>query len=115
MMDAKTVEVITKKTQELMAAPSCNPTLKTAAQAWLNAADKEAASPAYIEALKQGVSTIDELLAFAGSEHAVQLMGADRAKQLLAHAKDIQAKGAKFCDCPACTADLAILREFKAI
>ena len=92
-----------------------DPTLKTAAQTWLDAADKDAAAPAYIEALKQGVSTIDELLNFAASEHAVQIMGADAAKQLLAHAKDIQAKGAKFCDCPACTADLAILRELKAI
>lgn len=114
-MDAKTVEFVTAKTHDLMAAPSCNPTLKTAAQTWLDAADKDAAAPAYIEALKQGVSTIDELLDFAASEHAVQIMGADAAKQLLAHAKDIQAKGAKFCDCRACTADLAILRELKAI
>lgn len=114
-MDAKTVEFVTAKTHDLMAAPSCNPTLKTAAQTWLDAADKDAAAPAYIESLKQGVSTIDELLAFAASEHAVQIMGVDAAKQLLAHAKDIQAKGAKFCDCPACTADLAILRKLKAI
>ena len=114
-MDAKTVEFVTAKTHDLMAAPSCNPTLKTAAQTWLDAADKDAAAPAYIEAMKQGVSTIDELLNFAASEHAVQIMGADAAKQLLAHAKDIQAKEAKFCDCPACTADLAILRELKAI
>ncbi|WP_444317898.1 molecular chaperone Hsp90 [Megasphaera sp.] len=114
-MDAKTVEFVTAKTHDLMAVPSCNPTLKTAAQTWLDAADKDAAAPAYIEALKQGVSTIDELLDFAASEHAVQIMGADAAKQLLAHAKDIQTKGAKFCDCPACTADLAILRELKAI
>lgn len=114
-MDAKTVEFVTAKTHDLMAAPSCNPTLKMAAQTWLDAADKDAAAPAYIESLKQGVSTIDELLDFAASEYAVQIMGADAAKQLLAHAKDIQAKGAKFCDCPACTADLAILRELKAI
>ena len=108
-MHAKTVEFVTAKTHDLMAAPSCHPTLKTAAQTWLDATDKDAAAPAYIEALKQ------ELLDFAASEHAVQIMGADAAKQLLAHAKDIQAKGAKFCDCPACTADLAILRELKAI
>ena len=114
-MDAKTVEFVTAKTHDLMAAPSCNATLKTAAQAWLDAADKEAATPAYIEALKKGISTIDELLAFAGSDHAVQLMGKDGAAQLLAHAKDIKDKGAKFCDCPACTADLAILKELKEV
>ena len=55
-MDAKTVEFVTAKTHDLMAAPSCNPTLKTAAQTWLDAADKDAAAPAYIESLKQGVS-----------------------------------------------------------
>ena len=114
-MDAKTVEFVTAKTHDLMSATRWNQTQKTAAQTWLDAADKDAAAPAYIEALKQGVSTIDELLNFAASEHAVQIMGADAAKHLLAHAKDIQAKGAKFCDCPACTADLAILRELKAI
>ena len=114
-MDAKTVEFVTAKTHDLMAAPSCNPTLKTAAQTWLDAADKDAAAPAYIESLKQGVSPIDELLDFAASEPAIQIMGDAAAKQLLAHAKDIQAKGAKFCDCPACTADLAILRELNAI
>ena len=41
-MDAKTVEFVTTKTHDLMAAPSCNPALKTAAQAWLDAADKDA-------------------------------------------------------------------------
>ena len=70
-MDAKTVEFVTAKTHDLMAAPSCHLTLKTAAQTWLDATDKDAAAPAYIEALKQGVSTIDELLDFAASEHAV--------------------------------------------
>lgn len=114
-MDAKMVEFITTKTKDLMAAPSCNLTLKAAAQTWLDAADKDAATPAYVTALKQGICLIDELVAFAGSDHAVQLMGKDGAAQLLAHAKDIKAKGAKFCDCPACTADLAILKELKEV
>jgi len=29
----------------------------------------------------------------------------------LAHAKEIKAKGAKYCDCPACTACAAILAK----
>ena len=110
-MDKKRIDFMTSKTQELMAAPSCSSTLKKAAQEWLDAADKEAATAAYVEALQQGVSTIDELLAFAGSDTAAKVLGADVAAQLLAHAKDIKAKGAKFCDCPACAADLAILQE----
>lgn len=113
-MDKKCIDFMVSKTQELMAAPSCNPTLKKAAQEWLDATDKEAASPAYVEALKQGVSTIDELLGFAGSDTAAKILGADVASQLLAHAKDIKGQGAEFCDCPACTADLAILREVES-
>lgn len=114
-MDKKVIDFITVKTQDLLAAPSANPTLKKAAQAWLNAADKEAATPAYMEALKQGVSTIDELLGFAGSDTAAKILGTEAAAQLLAHAKDLNANGAKFCDCPACTPSLAILREVGAL
>lgn len=114
-MDAKTIEAITAKTNDLLAAPSCNPKLKAAANAWLAAADKDAETPAYIDALKNGVATIDELLAFAGSDHAKKILGEEGAKGLLAHAKDIQAKGAKYCDCPACTAALAILDILHAI
>lgn len=114
-MDKKLIDFMTSKTQELVAAPSCNPTLKKEAQAWLAAADKEAATPAYVEALKQGVSTIDELLGFAGSDTAAKILGADAAAQLLEHAKELKANGAKFCDCPACTPALATLREVGAI
>ena len=85
-MDKKLIDFMVVKTQELVAAPSCNPTLKKAAQEWLDAADKEAATPAYVEALKQGVSTIDELLGFAGSDTAAKVLGADAAAQLLDHA-----------------------------
>lgn len=113
-MDKNVIDFITAKTQDLLAAPSANPTLKKAAQAWLDADDKDAATAAYVDALKQGVSTIDELLGFAESDTAVQILGADGAAQLLGHAKDIHAKGAEFCDCPACTADLAILHEVES-
>ena len=106
-MDAKTIEAVTAKTNDLLAAPSCNPKLKTAANAWLAAGAKYA--------LKNGVSTIDELLGFAGSDLAKKILGEEGAKGLLAHAKDIQAKGAKYCDCPACTAALAILDILHAI
>ena len=114
-MDKKLIDFMVTKTQELVAAPSCSPALKKAAQEWLDAADKEAATPAYVEALKQGVSTIDELLGFAGSDTAAKVLGTDAAAQLLDHAKDLKASGAKFCDCPACTPSLAILREVGAL
>ena len=114
-MEQAMIDAATKTTKDLLAAASTNAALKKEAQAWLDAADKDAATPAYIEALKNGVSTIDELVGFASSDTAVQVFGAEGAKNFLAHAKDIQAKGAKYCDCPGCTAALATLKVFKAI
>ena len=42
-------------------------------------------------------------------EQAVKLFGAEGAANMLAHAKELQAKGAAYCDCPACAACEAIL------
>ena len=49
------------------------------------------------------------LIAFAGSEAGVGVFGAELAKNILAHAKEIKAAGAEYCDCPACAACKAIL------
>lgn len=113
-MTKTTMEYVSEKTRELMAAPSCCAEAKAAAQAWLDArgTDREASETRrYLAELKEDITTIDGLIAFAGSETASALMGAEAAKGLLAHAKQIRAEGAKFCDCPACTAALAILSK----
>ena len=52
---------------------------------------------------------IDGLIAFAGSEAGVGVFGAELAKNILAHAKEIKAAGAAYCDCPACAACKACL------
>lgn len=39
-----------------------------------------------------------------GSPEAAAIFGADQAKAMEEHAKNIKAKGATFCDCPGCTA-----------
>ncbi len=49
------------------------------------------------------------MIAFAGSEAGVSVFGAELAKNILAHAKEIKAVGAEYCDCPACAACKAIL------
>lgn len=56
---------------------------------------------------------IDGLIAFAGSEHAVQVFGADGAKRMSEHAQTIKAAGDAYCDCPACSAAAAILEKKK--
>ena len=52
---------------------------------------------------------IDGLIAFAESDMGVKIFGAEMAKNVTAHGKEIKAAGAKYCDCPACAACEAIL------
>ena len=55
--------------------------------------------------------TVDGLIAFAESEAGAGVFGADHAKEVAAHAREIKAAGAKYCDCPACAAVEAILER----
>ena len=64
-----------------------------------------------IAELEADIVTIDGLIAFAGSEMGAQVFGAEKAKEVLAHAKEIKEAGAKYCDCPACAACQAILEK----
>ena len=52
---------------------------------------------------------IDGLIAFAESDMGAKIFGAEMAKNVAAHGKEIKAAGAKYCDCPACAACEAIL------
>lgn len=62
-----------------------------------------------MEELEADIMPIDGLIGFAESEHGAQVFGADKAKAVAAHAREIKAAGAKYCDCPACAAAEAIL------
>ena len=106
---AKTIRELTA---DLLAAPSACKEVKEAAQNYLDAAGKEgeaAAAKAYVAELEADIMPIDGLIAFAGSEAGVGVFGAELAKNILAHAKEIKAAGAAYCDCPACAACKAIL------
>ena len=113
-MTKEMLAYVTEKTHDLMAAPSCCPEAKAAAQSWLDAVgtDKEQAeTKKYLAELEEDIASIDSLIAFASSKEAIVYLGEETAKGLLAHAQQIKANGAKFCDCPACTAALAILNK----
>ena len=43
------------------------------------------------------------------------MFGAGKSKEVLAHAQEIKAAGAKYCDCPACAAAEAILEKKDAL
>lgn len=102
-------EVI-KKIQDMISAPSCCAELKAAGQAYLDAVGTEkeaAAKEALIAEINADVTSIDGLIAFAGSDMGAKVFG-ENAGAVLAHAQDIKAKGALYCDCQACADALAV-------
>ena len=113
MMDKETLNLVVEKTHELIGAHSCSKEAKAAAEAWLAAVGTEqeaAETQKYIEELKADIMPVDGLIGFAESEAGAQVFGADTARNVAAHAKEIKAAGAKYCDCPACAAVEAILK-----
>ena len=113
-MEQSTREYISEKAKELMNASSCCAEAKAAAQNWLDSAgtEKEAEAAAQLMAeMEEDIIPIDGLIAFAGSEGGEQVFGKETAANILAHAKEIKKAGAKYCDCPACTAAAAILEK----
>ena len=111
-MEKVLLDFVTAKTQDLLAAPSACQEVKAAATAWLAAVgtDKEAEETAkYIAELEADIMPIDGLIAFAQTELALQIFGAEGVQRLKAHAQELKASGAKYCDCPACAACKAIL------
>lgn len=113
-MKQETLNFVKEQTAALIAAPSCSAEAKAAAEKWLAAvgtADEAEATKAYVAELEADIMPIDGLIAFAGSDAGVGVFGAELAKNILAHAEDIKAAGAEYCDCPACAACKAILEK----
>ena len=113
-MKKEVLDFVIGKTHDLMNAASCSSETKTAAQAWLDAlgTEKEAEeTKKYIAELEEDIMPIDSLIAFAESDAGAQVFGADTAKNVAAHAKEIKAAGSKYCDCPACAAAESILEK----
>lgn len=111
-MNKEVLEFVTQKTRDLMGAASCCAEAKAAAQAWLDAVGTEGEGEQtrkYLAELEADIMPIDGLIAFAGSEAAKGYFGPEMAANVLAHAKEIKAAGAAYCDCPACAACAAIL------
>lgn len=102
-MTKETLAFVTEKTKELTAAHSCCAELKEAANNWLQlpALTKRQKRPkAYVAELEADIMPIDGLITFAESDMGAKIFGAEMAKNVAAHGKDIKAAGAKYCDCP---------------
>lgn len=111
-MKQETLNFVKEQAKALIAAPSCSAEAKAAAEKWLSAAgtaQEAEETKAFVAELEADIMPIDGLIGFADSEAGVGVFGAELAKNILAHAKEIKAAGAAYCDCPACAACKAIL------
>jgi hypothetical protein len=111
-MEKELDAILLDATKRLLAAPMSCKEAKAAANAYLKSrgTPKEKAQlAAYIKELGEDITGIDDLVAFAGSSYAEKEFGKEGAKAFLAHAKALKESGARYCDCPACTAAKDIL------
>lgn len=107
-------QTLIKKIKAMAAAPSCCAELKAATQAYLDAVgtvDEKVAAKNLVAEIEADITGIDGLVAFAHSDHAVEIFGAEGAKKFAAHADELKASGAKYCDCEACANGLDILNN----
>jgi len=103
--------IIIEKTKDLINT-RCYEGLKAAAKEWLESIgtdEEKKASQKYVTALEESIVDIDTVINLFSSERGIEKFGAERAAQIANHAKEIKAKGAKWCDCPACTKAREIL------
>ncbi len=107
-------ERLVGKTKALIAVEHAYPALKEAAQNWLDTLDdgkaNAEATKKYIAALEECRMTVDDNIAFFGSEKAKGIFG-DKAEEMLADAKARKAAGEKYCNCDACKLATEILQE----
>ncbi len=105
---------LAEDTKKLIAIEWTVPALKEAAQKWLDTMEdgeaNQEASKAYVAALEAGICTVDEVVAFTSSPEAKNVFG-DKAPEMAAHAQQLKASGAKFCDCDACKLVASILSK----
>ena len=98
----------------MIAAPSCCAELQEAGKNYLAAVGtpQEAAALAALAAeIREDVCTLDHTIPFFESELGTRIFGAEKARELAAHARERKAQGEKWCDCPACSAGVKILES----
>lgn len=113
-MKKEILDYAVEKTNELINAASCSREAKEAAKAWLDAVGTENEADEtkkYIAELEGDIVPIDMLIALGESEKGKEIFGEEKAKEIVAHGNEIKGAGAKYCDCPACSAVEAILEK----
>lgn len=113
-MNQDVKEYVIEKLNEMVSIPYCCEEAKAAAADWKAAlgTEKEARqTEKLLTELEEDLLSIDELIAFASSENGIQVFGEENAEKEIARAQERKAAGAKYCDCPACSAAAAVLEK----
>lgn len=109
-MDKK---IIAEACQELLDACSCCAELKTAAQNCLDAMgtpEEEAAIASLVAEAKMDVMTNEQVIAAMDIPAVKEHLGEEMASMIKAHAQELVASGVEYCDCPACSAGMKIIK-----
>lgn len=120
-MEKETFDYVAQRANILETAGSSTQVTKDAAAAWKAAvaadnsdAAVEKATKELLDILEGRPTTIDGVIAFAKGA-AVEMLGADAAAKMLAEQEERKAAGAKYCNCPSCTAASELLAKFGRI
>lgn len=120
-MDKELFDYVAERVDVLTQADTSTQVTKDAALAWKDAvaADSsdeavEQATTALLDVLEGRPTTIDGVIAFLQGP-AIQVFGEEAAAQGLAAQLKRKEEGAKWCDCPACSAASEILAKFGRI
>ena len=107
-------ERLKTKTEALIAVEHAYQPLKEAAQKWLDTMEdgkaNAEATKEYVKLLEESIMSVDDIVAFTSSPKAAEVFG-DQLPQFQAHAQELKASGAKYCDCDACKLVKEILDE----
>lgn len=120
-MEKELFDYVAERAEILATTPASKQETKDAALAWENAvaadasdAAVEAATTTLLDYLEGRPRTIESLIAFAQGP-AKEVIGENAAAEMLAKSERRMAEGAKYCDCPACTAASELLGKFGRI
>ena len=107
-------QTLIEKLKTIEASPSCCPELRQEIQNYFKALgtpQEKFATEKLIDELKADVVPIEQLVIFAHSNSAIDMFGAARAKAFAANADELRRRGAKYCNCLACTVGLEVLQH----
>ena len=120
-MEKELFDYVAQRVDVLAVADSSTQVTKDAAAAWkaavaADASDVavEAATTKLLDVLEGRPTTIDGVIAFAEGP-ARQMFGEEVAAKMLAEQQQRKAEGAKYCNCPSCTAASELLAKFGRI